>query len=415
MRVYIETYGCTANKSDESTILGLLKKGNHIFVDIIKEADVIIILTCTVIGTTEQRMLSRLREFKKTNAKLIVAGCMPQVQEKLIKSIAPKASLLPPQYVTEINSLIETGKHLTITNEKNTLYKHFKDISAPISIAQGCIFSCSYCITHFARGELQSFSQDSIITTIKQALDQGCKEILLTAQDTASYGIDTQDTLGDLLKNVCKIHDEFRVRVGMMNPYTAQKNLSSIIESYMNNKIYKFLHLPVQSGDNDVLKKMNRKYQIKDFKKIVSIFREKYPLLTLSTDIIVGFPGETDEQFNRSIQLIKDMKPDIVNITRFSPRPLTKAKALKDRLPTKIVKGRSKELSSLCKEITIQKNENHLGKIYKILIVKGEEGLYIGRAGNYKPVEIQDTVQIGSFVRVKIVDSRNIHLVGKLI
>jgi MiaB-like tRNA modifying enzyme len=415
MKVYLETYGCTANKSDESIAIGILKKEHHKIVDEIDDADVLVLLTCTVIGTTEQRMLSRLRVFNKTNKKIIVAGCMPQVQAELVKSIVPNASLLTPQYIQYISYIIR-GEKIPSQKEKNKIIpKHFEGLSAQISIAKGCMFSCSYCITHFARGQLQSVSQDIIISDVKQAINQKCKEILLTAQDTASYGFDTDDDLGCLLKEICKIEGGFRIRVGMMNPYTAQKNIDSILSAYIHQKIYKFLHLPVQSGDNNILKQMNRKYQVEDFEKIVSTFRKKYPHITLSTDIIVGFPGESEGQFERSVKLTKKVKPDIINITRFSARPITKAKTMKGRIPTEIVKDRSKRLTKICKEISRQVNAKHIGKEYTVLITKREDGVVIGRADNYKPVVIQEDVKVGEFASVKIVYSEDIRLFGKLI
>jgi len=415
MNVYLETYGCTANKSDESIAIGILKKEKHKIVDKIEDADILILLTCTVIEATEQRMLSRLRVFKKTNKKIIVAGCMPQVQSELIKSIVPNAPLLPPQRIRYINYIIESKETPFRKEKKKNIPKYFKDFSAPVSIAKGCMFSCTYCITHFARGKLQSFFQDEIIEDVKQAINQECKEILLTAQDTASYGMDTDDNLGCLLKNVCNIEGDFRIRVGMMNPYTAQKNINSILNVYSHKKIYKFIHLPVQSGDNDILKQMNRKYQVEDFEKIVSTFRKTYPKITLSTDIIVGFPGETEEQFERSVRLIKKVKPDNVNITKFSARPLTKAKTMKQRIPTEIVKNRSRKLTKICKDVVKQINSKHIGKKYTVLITKKEDDAVIGRAENYKPVILHEELKVGEFVSVKIVDSEDIHLVGKLI
>ena len=415
MKVYLETYGCTANKSDESIAVGILKKEHHEIVDEMEDADVLTLLTCTVIGTTEQRMLSRMRAFKKTNKKIIVAGCMPQVQAELIKSVVPNASLLSPRCIQYIDYIVRGEELPSQKEKKNILPKCFKAISAPISIAKGCMFSCSYCITHFSRGKLQSFTKEEIISDVKQAINQGCKEMLLTAQDTASYGIDTDDDLGCILKYVCEVEGEFRIRVGMMNPYTAQNNIDSILSAYNHKKIYKFLHLPVQSGDNSILKQMNRKYQVEDFEKIVSTFRKKYPNITLSTDIIVGFPGETEERFERSERLIKKVKPDIVNITKFSARPLTKAKTMKQRIPTEIVKDRSRRLTRLCKEASKQINSKHIGKKYILLITKKEDDAVIGRAENYKPVIVHENVKVGEFVSVKIVASENIHLVGKLI
>ena len=416
MKVYLEVYGCTANKGDASLMLGLLKKHSHETVKNMEDADVLLILTCTVISTTEQRMLSRLRVFKKTGKKVIVAGCMASVQPDLIKSIIPDAKLLPPQYSHHIIDLLKDKKVSFRERNKTSIPKHFDGVIAPISIAEGCMFSCSYCITTFARGGLKSFPADEITKDVCSAIKQGCKEIQLTAQDTGSYGMGSNKNLGDLLRSICKIKGEYRIRVGMMNPYTALKNLDSIIQGFGNPKIYKFLHLPVQSGDNNILEKMDRKYTIDDFLLIVKKFRNVYPEIVISTDIIVGFPTETDEQFHRSIDLIKELHPDIVNITRYSARDHTKAKTMKGRIKTEVVKDRSRILTKICSEISKENNVNHIGKKYTALITKrGKNNTVIGRAENYKPVVLNKDVEIGISVPVKITNTAQTYLIGTLI
>lgn len=416
MNIYLEVYGCTANKGDASLILGLLKENNYKIVKNIEEADVLIILTCTVVGTTEQRMLSRLRKFKKTGKKTVVAGCMASVQTDLIKSIIPDAKILPPQYSHHIIDLLNDKKVFFNKKNKTIFSKHFDGLNAPISIAEGCMFSCSYCITSLARGRLKSYPIKEIVGDICSALKQGCKEIQLTAQDTSSYGLDANTNLGELLSSICKIKDEFRTRVGMMNPYTASKNLGSIISGYDDPKIYKFLHLPVQSGDNNILQMMGRKYTKDEFLEILGKFRKKYPNITVSTDVIVGFPTETDEQFNRTVKIIRDVKPDIVNITRYSARPHTKAKEIKDRIPTDIVKERSKILTKICQDISKENNQMHIGKNYTILITeKGKNNTVVGRTENYKPVVIREKIELGRFAEVIVDEATSTYFVGRLI
>ena len=410
MKVYLEVYGCTANKSDASLIQGLLNKKGYQFVKNIDNADMVIILTCTVIGTTEQRMLSRLRKLKKSRKKIVVSGCMASIQADLIKSILPDAKILPPRYVHQILNIID-NKELLYNEKKGP--KFFDNISAPIIISEGCQFSCSYCITSPARGDLTSYPKERIIEDVHCAIKQGCKEIQLTAQDTASYGDDTGQNLGELLSTICKIEDEFKIRVGMMNPYTALKNIDSIIKGYNHKKIYKFLHLPVQSGDDDILHIMDRKYNVNDFLKIIKLFRNNYPEITLSTDIIVGFPTETDEQFNRSIDLLIKVKPDIVNITRYSPRPFTKAKTMNGLISTKIAKERSKYITNMSKEIIKEKNKNFIGNEYSVLITKKiKKSTFVGRSNNYKPIITNENVEIGKHYNFKIIDSDYVHLLG---
>ena len=416
MKVYLEVYGCTANKGDASLALGLLKEKNHEIVDKIDDADVLVLLTCTVIGTTEQRMLSRLKLFEKTGKKIIVAGCMASVQSDLIESIAPDVEILPPQYTHHIVDLAE-GKSVTFIKKNKTCFpKYFGETTAPISISEGCLFSCSYCITSLARGKLISFPIDQIVEDVSSAIKQGCKEIQLTAQDTGSYGLDTGRNLGELLEHVCQIKGDYRIRTGMMNPQTLRKHLDEIIQAYEDPKIYKFLHLPIQSGDNEALQKMNRKYTVDDCVEIINRFRDKHAEIVIATDIIVGFPTETDEQFQHTVDLLKIIKPDVTNITRYSARPHTKAKTMKGRIKTEIAKERSKRLTELCSNISMKNNLNHIGKNYTVLITeKGKNNTIVGRAENYKPVVIQKQIDIGEFVSAKIEESAPTYLVGRLI
>jgi len=416
MKIYVEVFGCTANKADASLIKGQIKKENHEIVNNPKDADVLIILTCTVIDTTEQRMLSRIKQLNTTGKKLIAAGCMASIQTEKIQDISSNIMFLPAQDSYKILQLLNNGK-LANNNENKTKYaKYFDDIIAPISIAEGCNFSCSYCITTKARGKLRSFPINEIKKDIKESISQGCKEIQLTAQDTSSYGLDSNSNLGELIQNLNDIEEEIRIRIGMMNPYTFLKNQESIVKGYKNSKIYKFAHLPVQSGDNEILSNMNRKYTVEEFKNAVKIFRKNYPEITIATDIIVGFPTETDEQFQHTIDLLKKIKPDITNITRFSARPFTLAKFMKGRIITEIVKERSKILSELCSKISEENNIKHVGKKYNILITKkGKNNTFVGRSENYKPVVIDENVSIGQSFPVKIKKAASTFLVGSII
>lgn len=417
MKVLVEVYGCTANKSDAALIKGLIKESReHELVNKLENADSVVVLTCTVIDTTEQRMLSRLKKLNRTGKELIVGGCMASVQADEIKKLLPKAKLLPPRFSHHIIDLLENRKVKFEDKNKTIFKKFYEDVCAPISIAEGCIFSCSYCITSLARGKLRSYPIDEIKRDVCFAIKSGCKEIQLTSQDTSSYGLDIGSNLGHLLKEVSNIDGSFRVRVGMMNPYTCLKNIDSIITGFESKKIYKFLHLPVQSGDNEILKKMERRYSVDDFLEIVRRFRERYPDITLSTDVIVGFPSESEEQFMRTVELLEYVRPDITNITRFSARPYTKAKYMKGRIKTEIVKERSKILTDVCRRISRKNNLKHIGKRYNILITeKGKNNTFVGRSENYKPVVIKEKVEIGDFVPVEIIDAGSTYLIGSII
>jgi len=416
MKIYVETYGCTANKSDEHLLIGLLQQNGHQIVDHLTDAKVLVLLTCTVIGTTEQRMLSRLRVFYKTKKPIIVSGCMPTVQADLITSVAPNAILLPSQHIQYINDVIEGRTPVFVETIKTSFPKRYHGVIAPVLIAEGCRFSCSYCITHIARGALRSFPLDGVVTDVCSAIRQGCKEIQLTAQDTASYGLDIGTNLGVLLGRITGLDGLFRVRVGMMNPVTARRNLPSLITAYQHPHIYKFLHVPVQSGNDEILKKMNRGYTVQDFTQLVQQFQTAVPALTLSTDVILGFPSETEEQFTHTIHLLKEIQPDIINITRFSARPFTAAKTMNGRIPTHIAKERSRQTTEICMELTLRKNKHHVGKIYSVLVTeKGKHKTVTGRTDSYKQVVLTEPVPLGSVVEATMIDATPSYLVGKLI
>ncbi|MBN2598987.1 MAG: tRNA (N(6)-L-threonylcarbamoyladenosine(37)-C(2))-methylthiotransferase [Candidatus Thermoplasmatota archaeon] len=416
MNIYVETYGCTANKSDERLLLGLVRQDGHQIVKSITEADVLVLLTCTVIGTTEQRMLSRLRVFHQTQKKIIVSGCMPVVQADLITAVAPDACLLPHQYIQYVNEVIKGDTPAFVETKKTRLPKYHEGVIAPIMIAEGCLRSCSYCITRFARGALRSFPAQDILADVHCALRQGCKELQLTAQDTASYGLDIGTNLGVLLDSITAIDGPFRVRVGMMHPTTMHKNLAAILTAYQHPSIYKFLHVPMQSGDDDVLQKMNRGYMATEFTSLIHRFRTTIPTLTVSTDVIIGFPTETEEQFKRTIQVLQEVKPDIVNITRFSARPLTPAKKMTGRIPTHVVKERSRHITEVCAKLSLQKNKSHLHRTYQVLVTEeGKNNTVTGRTDSYKQVVLSDPVRLGTFVDVEILDVTPSYLFGKLI
>ena len=416
MKVYIETYGCTANRSDESIVKGIaLSKGYELTNDI-NDADLLVILTCTVISTTEQRMINRIKRLYATGKRLIVSGCMASVQGELVKKIAPRSHLLPPDQIHAIFDIVDGNCRPTKGQPKTLLARCYKGIKAPIAIAEGCIFSCSYCITSKARGRLVSYPPDSIIKTVENALNFGCKEIQLTSQDNASYGLDKGYKLDRLIEEICKLDNEFRIRIGMMNPATTKKRLDEILNAYSYDKVYKFLHLPVQSGDNAILERMRRGYTVEDFLEIVEEFYSSYPDITLSTDIIVGFPGESENSHISTIELLKMVKPDLVNITRFSPRPYTEAKRYSGRVPTDVAKQRSRELTELCRSISEEKNKRRVGSKYRALVVEtGKDNSFVCRSDNYKPVIVKQDLTIGSFVDVEVTGYKFSHLVGKLI
>ncbi len=420
VKVYIETYGCTMNQSDSDIMRGIVAK-NFELVDSISDADVVIINSCGVIEFTERKILRRAESLKRDGKIVIMAGCLPRISTKKCLKIAD--ALISPDNVHMIDLVIKS----VLKGEKPVLIeKHDLDKSgichvkkrlrknaiAIVSIAEGCTGRCSFCATRFARGKLRSFKLENIVNEVRRCVEMGFKEIQLTSQDTGAYGLDKgKYMLPDLLNAISEIEGEFRVRVGMMNPRHAFEMLDDLIEAFESEKIYKFIHVPVQSGDDMVLRDMNRDHTVEDFIEVVNAFRRRFEDVMVSTDIIVGFPTETEDAFWKTYELIRDVEPDIVNITRFSKRPFTPAYRLKE-IHGWIVKERSRKLTELARSIGLKRNRRFIGKRLRVLITKnGKDGTMLARADSYRPVVIRKGY-LGDFVDVKIVDCAFNYLVG---
>ncbi len=285
-----------------------------------------------------------------------------------------------------------------------------------IPISQGCLGNCSYCIVKRTRGGLDSCREELILSNVEKAVLERVGEIWLTAQDTGAYGFDTGGNLPSLLNKISKIGGDFRVRVGMMNPNHALEFMDELIKSYTDEKIYKFLHIPLQSGNDGVLKDMNRRYTINDFRRIISKFRRNFNHITISTDVILGFPTETEEAFQNTLRIIRETKPEVLNISRFWLRPGTKAGKFK-QLPTRITKERSRLMNSIFREYALKKNKEWVGWEGKVLVSrKSKSGTYTGRNFAYKPVIIKsDENLIGKFIWVRINDATYYDLRGEII
>jgi len=356
-KVYATVHGCPNNIADYEIALGLLKQAGFKILDDVAKSDLNIIFTCVVKNPSSQRMFHKIRELTKLNKPLIVAGCMPKTERKIIEGINPKASMLGPDSIQKVVDVVNAalqGKKVVFLQDlrkpKVCLPRIRKNhIVSIIPIAIGCSSNCSYCCVKFARGKLFSYPVEKIIEEVRAAVNDGCKEIWITSQDNGCYGKDIGSSLIELLKAICAVEGQFFVRVGMMNPIYVKPILNELIEVYKNEKIRKFLHLPVQSGSDRILQLMKRGYTVKDFVEIVEKFRAAIPDIYLFTDIIVGFPTETEEDFQATVNLIKQIKPNKVNISKFGARPRTEAAKMK-QLDVKIINARSKLLHEVVKK-----------------------------------------------------------------
>jgi threonylcarbamoyladenosine tRNA methylthiotransferase CDKAL1 len=261
---------------------------------------------------------------------------------------------------------------------------------------------------------LKSRKQEDVIGEIKDLLDRGYKEVQITSQDLAVYGMDRgEQELPELLEKIININKFFRLRLGMTNPEYTKKILPELLKIYESEKVYNYIHTPVQSGSEEVLKRMNRKHTASDFVEICNSFYKKFDDFVVATDIIIGFPGESKEDFDKTYNLIKETAPHIVNITRFSPRSGTKAAEMKD-MPEKIKKERSRKLNKVTKEIRVQQNKKYKGKSYDVLITqKGKKDTFIGRLPNYRAVILKDE-KVGRYKKQTILGYEHNYLKGIL-
>jgi len=392
-------------------------KGNHSIVSCQRDCDVVVINSCAVIDRTERKVLKAAEAARADGKKVVLAGCLPRIDPEALSSFKPD-SIVNPDAINLISRAVEVAVDSSFTEappqnvDKPSLITNEDQIIAAIPIAEGCLGSCSYCGTRFARGMLRSFSTDSITAAVKRTITGGAREIQLTAQDTGIYGMDTGQRLPELLKQVCTVNGDFKVRVGMMNPTYLKPILEDLIESFKSEKVYKFLHLPLQSGDDAVLAHMKRGYTVLDFMDIVARFRKTFPEITIATDVIIGYPTEDETAFEKTLSTVEALRPGMLNITRFSPRPNTLAAGLKN-LTDRAKKARSRRMSELKKNLFLENNEPFIGKKMDVLVTEhGKNGTFLGRTNAYKQVVLDSGVP-GETLRVEITGVTAYYLIGR--
>ena len=375
--VYIETYGCRYNFGDSAKLVEILQHHGGRIVEDPDEAEAVIINTCTVVGPTERRMLRRLAGFRDRD--LFVTGCMPGVQREAILAVC-SPTIISPESIHERYRSVGTvaGGGVGI-----------------VQLAQGCAGSCTYCITRFARGPLKSFSEEEILAQVRAFVAAGAGEIQLTAQDVSAWGLDSGRSLPELLVALDGISGSHRIRVGMMNPATVRGKASDLIEAFSGEHIFKFVHLPVQSGSDAILSRMGRGYTVAEFEEIVRLFRNRYPGLTLATDVIVGFSGETPADFSASLDLIRRVKPAKVNVTRYSQRPFTPLAKEKD-YPDHVKKERSRTMNAVAEEVYTSLNAARLGKTVPFTVTETlRKGSVMARSSEYTGIVLCEDLPVG--------------------
>ncbi len=431
---YIETYGCTSNKADSYIISNVLNKSDYTN-SALESAEFVIINTCGVKEQTEKKIKARLKQlhemyYNNPNKHIIIAGCLPHIGPDyidVIKRIIPSFSAIIdldniigfPEIFQEIT---KGKKNLIYSSEKSIdKAKYFIDhypgkITGIIPISEGCLGSCTYCCVKNARGKLNCYDPEGIVQNVKYQLKQGIKQIYLTSQDCSIYqykGIG----LAELVNKIVNLEYNFFLRIGMINPSFLINNTEQLISIFKSKKVYQFLHIPIQSGSDEILKRMQRKYLIFNIIDKLEILRKEFENLTISTDIICGFPGETEYDFYRTINFIKWLRPEILNISKFTPRPGTTAKKMK-RLDSRIIKERSIRLSKVFRNSLIDMNDKWKEWEGEVLVL--HEGTHqnqaFGRNFAYKNIFIDNYKgKYGEFLTTKIYNVDGFNLFGKLI
>lgn len=422
-KVYIETYGCTLNHADSDILRALLKEKSYEVVSSEEESDVVVLNTCTVKGATENKILERMRRLGKAGRKFVVAGCMTANEGKIRKA-APASPIVGTSSLRWITSAVDEsmlGKATVhkVNESKDGLPKLLTAPIARIPINDGCVSSCHFCQTKLARPYLRSYSPKTVAKWISSSVRNGAREIQLTSMDSGAYGIDIKTDLVKLLESLShddsdgRAEGEFLVRLGMINPDHAKRMLPGLIRALRHERMYKFLHVPVQTGSEKVCREMNRDHTVRDFVEIAAAVRTEMPLSTIATDIIVGYPTETEEDFGETIDLLKKVKPDITNVSRFSPRPGTKAKEMR-QLPNEEIKRRSGETAALVRKISEERRKSLVGRICRVLITEKEDD-FKGRDIHYHQVVVKDFGgKLGEFVEVKITGANHGSLFAKI-
>ena len=424
-KINIITQGCSSNLRESELMAGMLENSGYEVEHNKNHANINVVNICTVKGdTTALREIRRLkRQFPEK--KLIVAGCITESIVPKIRNIDGSISFVNTHNFGRISAVVENslnGSVLELLDKKyeqkvNLPSIRKNPIIGIVPILNGCNYFCTFCSTKLVKGKLFSYPIDAIRQDVKSHLKAGCKEIWITSNDTGAYMVEQggKQKLAELLQQILSVPMDFKVRVGMMNPGNTITILDELIEIYKHPKMLKFLHIPLQSGNNEILRLMNRKYTVEDLINVVESFRKEIPEITISTDIIVGFPSETEAQFEDSINIIKKIKPDVLNISRNAAREGTIAAKMK-QIQTNTLKQRSRIMTKFYREIALENNKKWIGWKGKILIdEKGKFDSWIGRNYCYKPVVVKGDFNLGDEIDVKINDVTSFDLRGEIL
>ena len=417
-KIWVEAYGCSASFADSEMISGLILNGGHTLAETSSDSDLNLVVTCSVKDATANKMIHRIKSLRQKP--LVVAGCFPKAERTTVEKFSPNASLLGPNSIGQtlevINSTLKGKRRVELADSdlsKIGLPKvRLNPVVGIVEIASGCMSECTFCQTKLSKGDLRSYRIGDIVRQVRSEIDEGCKEIWLTSTDNGCYGLDIGTDLPTLITEVAQIEHDFLIRVGMMNPMYMPRIRDNLLKAFENDKVLKFLHIPVQSGSNTVLKEMKRGHTADVFKTTSEKFRKKFENFAISTDIIVGFPSESEDGFQQTVRLIEETKPDIINLSRYSARPGTEAAEMK-QIRVSEVKRRTKIIFELAKKVAYERNKKWIGWIGEVFFDESSNGIVKGRNFAYKPVVVKENVRLGEKIKVAITDASHHVLYGR--
>lgn len=416
--IYVLSQGCAANFGDGEKIARILSKRDKVSFsfpqnangkdNIDNESKAFYLNVCTVKGNSGAIKLLKKVNDTYPDADIFITGCAPKDFKEAAKQAVPKVNfttLKELEATDKIEDARETSNKATYGTFRETPYVGI------VNIEEGCLDACTFCSTHLVKGRLRSFNADYIVNQVQQLVSDGCLEIQLTGQDCACYGFDSNTNLAELVQMILlRVPGDYKIRLGMGNPRHMLGYLEPLLDCFTDDRIYKFIHLPVQSGSDSVLKAMGRKHSVKDFRKLAQAFTERFERFTLSTDIIVGFPGETEADYVETEKLVLETRPSVCNITRFVARPGTPAARMEQEgaasiaIPDPEKHERSARLAAIFQRTAQENNQAWIGDECYVVTEKNgyREGTTIARNEAYRPVALQGRYPAGQKIKVRI-------------
>ena len=436
---FVRTFGCQQNEADSEQIAGMCEHMGYLPANSPDDADLIVVNTCAVREHAELRALSVTGQYKKLKARkpelvICICGCMVTQDSRItdIKRSYPYVDLLFgtgmlhrfPELLYE--ELTTRKRRFAVDDTEGCIAeglpkKRESRSKAWVSVMYGCNNFCTYCVVPYVRGRERSRNPSDILDEVRGLVADGCREITLLGQNVNSYGRDLGDgyDFADLVSEIDQIDGDFIIRFMTSHPKDANRKLIDVMAS--SKKCARQFHLPLQSGSERVLRAMNRRYTPDEYLRLIEYMREKLPNIAISSDIIVGFPGESDDEFNETLELLSKIRFDMIFSFIYSPRVGTPAAKSNDQIPEKIKSERMNRLLELQNQISYEKNLCEVGKVERVLLEgesRGDSNMLTGRADSNKLVHIprdaESERQIGEFVKVKITRAEPFALIGEL-